>query len=93
MGHWMFNCREVSRMVSKSMDTRLPLMQRIFIRMHLVMCRYCARIRKQLLLIRQMVHLDPDPGPVVEPLGSSQFLSDVARDRMRRLLRQASRKA
>jgi len=52
MSHWMFNCKEVSRRVSESMDRDLPLYQRILIRMHLLMCRYCARFRCQVLMIR-----------------------------------------
>ncbi|MEA1948981.1 MAG: zf-HC2 domain-containing protein [Thermodesulfobacteriota bacterium] len=53
MSHWMFNCKEVSRRVSESMDHRLPLYQRMLIRMHLLMCKYCSRFRRQLLLLRE----------------------------------------
>ncbi len=54
MTHWMFNCKEVSRRVSESMDRRIPLYQRLLIRMHLLMCRYCARFRRQLMFIREL---------------------------------------
>ncbi|MFC1814725.1 zf-HC2 domain-containing protein [Thermodesulfobacteriota bacterium] len=54
MSHWMFNCKEVSRRVSESMDRRLPLYQRILIRMHLLMCRYCARFRRQVMFLREL---------------------------------------
>jgi hypothetical protein len=50
----MFNCKEVSRRVSESMDHRLPLYQRLLIRMHLLMCRYCARFRRQVMFIREL---------------------------------------
>jgi hypothetical protein len=42
MNHWMFRCKDVSQKVSLSMDMSLPLHHRLAIRVHLVMCRYCA---------------------------------------------------
>ena len=53
MSHWMFNCREVSKMVSKSMDAELMFHERALIRIHLMMCRYCARFRRHLALLRR----------------------------------------
>ncbi len=54
MSHWMFNCRKVTQMVSESMDRNLLLRQRVMIRTHLLMCKYCARFRDQLLTIREI---------------------------------------
>jgi hypothetical protein len=53
MSHWMFNCKEVSRRISESMDHNISLYQRMLIRMHLLMCRYCARFRRQVLFLRE----------------------------------------
>jgi len=39
-------------MISESMDKKLPLHHHIMIRMHLAMCKYCSRFRRQLLFIR-----------------------------------------
>lgn len=50
----MFNCKEVSRLVSESMDHRLPLYQRVLIWMHLLMCRYCARFRRQVMFLKKL---------------------------------------
>ena len=50
----MFNCKEVSRRVSESMDHKLPLYQRMLIRIHLLMCRYCARFRRQVMFLREL---------------------------------------
>ena len=49
---WMFNCREVNRMISASMDSELSLAQRILIRFHLMMCRGCGQVRNQILSLR-----------------------------------------
>ena len=53
MHHWMFNCREVTRLVSVSLDRELPLYQRMGLRFHLLMCKFCGRYRKQLLIMRE----------------------------------------
>jgi len=53
MHHWMFNCREVTRLVSESLDRELPLYQRMGLRFHLLMCKFCGRYRKQLLIMRE----------------------------------------
>ena len=67
MAHWMFSCNDVSQKVSESMDRVLPFHQQMMIRLHLLMCKYCARFRDQMLLIRKALRTgeDPDeePGP------------------------------
>jgi len=35
------------------MDHKLPLYQRMLIRMHILMCKYCSRFQRQLLLLRE----------------------------------------
>jgi len=54
MNHWMFRCKDISRKVSLSMDTRLPLHERLAVEIHMLMCRYCARFRTQLRLLSKM---------------------------------------
>lgn len=55
MTHWMFNCREISRLVSLSMDHGLAVHKRVGLWLHLAMCRYCARNRRQLLFLRKLM--------------------------------------
>ncbi|MFP4348271.1 MAG: zf-HC2 domain-containing protein [Thermodesulfobacteriota bacterium] len=81
------DCKEVTRMVSESMDRDLPLIQRMKMRMHLVMCKYCSRFEKQLALLRKAgqslaTHrTGPDASPV---------LPQDARDRIKQALREGS---
>ena len=57
----MFNCKEVSRLVSESMDHNLPVYQRMLIWIHLLVCRYCARFRRQVMFLRKLCcSLQPD---------------------------------
>jgi hypothetical protein len=83
----MFNCKEVSSRVSESLDHRLPLYQRLLIRMHLLMCKYCARFRRQVKFLREICrsyHLDEsakDPAVNLPP---------DARERIRQALKSSS---
>jgi hypothetical protein len=47
------------------MDRTLPLHQRVMITMHLLMCKYCNRFKRQLLAISNAVRLNdlPEGGP------------------------------
>lgn len=48
----MLNCNDISKLISRSMDERLPLHQRVAIRVHLVYCKWCRRFAKQSDLLR-----------------------------------------
>lgn len=82
----MLSCRDVTQLISKSMDTSLPIGKRIGVRIHLLMCRFCARYERQLLLIRvtlrRLVATEDQPE---EQAGEP--LSEEARDRIKKSLR------
>ena len=80
MHHWMFNCKEVTRMVSESLDRKLPLHQRMGIRIHLLMCKFCSRYRKQLLILREAMRLYARYGEDAEPY---LILPPEARERIK----------
>ena len=52
---WMFHCDKVSEFVSESMDRELSLVERVGVRVHLLMCRHCARFARQLEHIRSTI--------------------------------------
>lgn len=83
MRHWMFDCRSVSRMVSESLDRQLPLSQRIGLRFHLLMCRFCSRYRRQLLQMRELMRRIGDN---TEKSQSAEDLPVKARQRIQRAL-------
>jgi hypothetical protein len=49
----MLNCRQVTRLVSQSMDARLPWHQRLAIRFHLLYCVWCRRYATQIQFLRK----------------------------------------
>jgi hypothetical protein len=83
MHHWMGNCKKVTQMVSESLDRKLPLHQRMGIRVHLFMCKFCSRYRKQLLILREAMRLQEK---YVEDTKPSPTLRPEARERIRRFL-------
>ena len=84
MTHWMFNCKDVSHKISESMDMHLPYQQRLLIRFHLLMCRYCARFRRQLIFMKKLSR-HKDATEKVPP--SEMTLSAQARERISKLLK------
>ena len=55
MSYLMFNCKEVTRLVSDSLDRKLPIHQRTGIRLHLFMCKFCTRYQQQLMFLRKIL--------------------------------------
>lgn len=82
MKMWMFNCKEVSRLVSESMDQELSFTKKLGVRFHLMMCRHCARFWAQLTRIRQMIHAQQE-----ENIPSLQ-MDDKAKARLNHLIEQ-----
>ena len=81
----MLNCRQVTRLVSRSMDSKLPWYQRLGVRIHLWYCVWCRRYAEQVRFLRRASHdlageLDAAPEGALSP---------EAKDQMRERLRQA----
>jgi hypothetical protein len=57
MKPWMFNCKKVTQLLSESLDRNLPLYQRMGMRIHLMMCKFCSRYKEQLLFLRKTARL------------------------------------
>ena len=83
MRHWLFSCKQISRLISDSMDRQLPLTTRMGIRFHLMMCALCRRYKKQLLYIRNILHNTPEARDI-----SCQALSEAARQRIEKRLQE-----
>jgi hypothetical protein len=79
----MTDCRQVTRMVSKSLDRRLPFYQRVWVWLHLLMCKYCLRFRDQLKLLRRASLVTDAPE---EQAGFEIRLPKKARERIKHTL-------
>lgn len=78
----MLSCKEVSLLLSMSCDQTLGWRQRLAVRVHLLYCRGCAQLGKQLRFLRaagrRLAHLDTRQ--------SGAKLSETARNRIRTAL-------
>lgn len=81
MKHWLFNCKDVSHLVSRSMDEQLSLSCRMGITFHLMMCRYCVRYARQLKIIRQKIQslsgVSNDPAIIPLPANRKEALKKM----------------
>ena len=77
------NCREASRLQSDALDRPLSRFQRLGLRIHLVLCRWCRRYGKQIRLVRQAVRDQPEGMNEA----STQTLAPQVRERIKRILR------
>ena len=81
----MLRCREISRLVSESMERDLPLRQRLEVRMHLMMCRLCSGFARQMQLLRRAARENPERlGP--DEGAPEARLSNGARQRIKAAL-------
>jgi hypothetical protein len=83
----MLSCKDVTQLISESMDRDLPVRKRMAMRFHLLMCKFCSRYEKQLLFIRntvrQYTHKIEDDSSL-----PTHYLSAEARERIKRVLNQ-----
>jgi hypothetical protein len=86
----MLSCKDVTRLLSESMDRSLPLGKRIGVRLHLLICKFCARYERQLLLIRETARR---LAATMESPGESfgETLSVEARERTRESMKKSEK--
>jgi hypothetical protein len=75
-------CKEVTRLLSQSMDRRLPTRKRLGIWLHFTVCDFCMRYAKHLAFIRQASRSIPEHLAEISPAS----LPDAARERIRHKL-------
>ncbi len=79
-------CHDMSRLISQSQETVLPLGTRLKMRLHYIICAWCERYRNQLGFMRKALHQCDDKVPE-SPKGA---LSSSAKDRLKEALRNSS---
>ncbi len=82
----MLRCREVTQLLSESMDRELPLRQRFSLWMHLAMCRLCSGFARHVRLLRRAARENPER-LADGPSGPDAALSPDARRRIKAALR------
>jgi hypothetical protein len=77
-------CREVVKLLSQSMEVKLPVTTRIKIRFHYLICIWCYRYGKQLHALRKITSSLPEH---VDDC-SQETLPDSSKERMKQVLRE-----
>ena len=77
------NCKEAVRLQSEALDHQLPGLERLGLRLHLVLCKWCRRYGKQIRLLHDATHEHPEELADAAP----QKLSRAARERISQSLR------
>ena len=85
LSHRLPPCEEVTRLVSEGMDRDLGFGERLKLRLHLRMCRWCARYFEQVHLIREEAHALAEHLEGTTP-SPADALSPEARSRIQGLL-------
>lgn len=83
----MLSCKEVSLLESQSMDRRLTLLERLGVSIHLLYCKACPRLRKQMQLIRAACQQYAK-----EPVDTSSALPRLTPEARERIQRELHRK-
>lgn len=55
----MLTCKQVSELISQSLDRRLGLIERLRLHLHLKACESCVNFRKQMSFLRTAVRNHP----------------------------------
>lgn len=81
----MRSCKEISKLVSSSLDRPLPFREKIEVWMHLKMCRLCNAFGRDLLRLRtlarhRITEKENDPSIQMEPDAKIRVQSTVNRN-------------
>lgn len=82
----MMSCKDVSALVSASLDRRLSPVERLKVRLHLFICKGCTNFSKQMKILRTATQHLAEGG---ETAGLARVrLSKDARERIRQALQE-----
>ncbi len=84
----MLNCREATRLISQSLDAKLPWHRRMAMRVHLLYCVWCRRYATQLQFLRKATRELPPEALDAAP----QKLSSEEKEQMNARLRESVKK-
>jgi predicted anti-sigma-YlaC factor YlaD len=76
------SCRQAARLQSAALDGPLTPAQKVGLRIHLCLCKWCRRYGSQIRFLRAAAQAQPEN--LVEP--TPQALPDAARERIKQRL-------
>ena len=82
-------CRDMTALLSKSMDTSLPVWERAAVGFHMTYCRACRRFKKQMGMLQERLRQVADEIAAGGAGAELPGLSAEARKRIERSLRES----
>jgi hypothetical protein len=78
----MMSCQDISKVISDSLEHKLPLRIQVELHMHLMMCTFCRTYRKKTFLMRRILHADPSglPAPYALPATAATRIQQAIDD-------------
>ncbi|PCI26916.1 MAG: hypothetical protein COB67_09635 [SAR324 cluster bacterium] len=80
------NCEEISELLSASLDRRLSLAEKLSLRLHWAMCKFCREYKRQMLMIHQALSHWKKTAPQSEDLQLSlkakQSIKDILQNQV-----------
>ena len=83
----MRTCKQVAARLSQGLEEPLPLGERMTLRLHMMMCKYCSRYFDQIRALRELAK--GYESTEMDPQGKNQRLSPQARERLAQAMNQA----
>ena len=65
------SCKQAIRLQSAALDHKLPLRQRLGLRIHLLLCKWCRRYGKQITFLRSVARQPTHEDRLLPPHGES----------------------
>lgn len=53
--NWMISCKKASRLASEKMEHSLSFSERILLKMHMIICKTCIQVEKQIKDIQNIL--------------------------------------
>ncbi len=84
----MLNCKDMTRLISDSLDRKISLRQRLELWMHIAMCGMCRAFRANVIALRKIIReteTPPDPASIepeerLQPAEKSRILEHLVHD-------------
>lgn len=83
----MRTCKEVAARLSQGLEEPIPMGERMMLRFHMMMCKYCARYFEQIRVLRDLAR--GYDACEMDPQIENQCLSPEARERISQVVDQA----
>lgn len=81
----MYTCKQVTELISQSLDHKLPLRQKVGMYLHLSMCKLCNRHKKQMAFLNQLLNLNKKQPDAIHP---SVHLSETKKEEIKKRIRE-----